>query len=481
MKRNSLFIQIDSLLNIKWIGPGIELYFGNLDGTSLINQSITKLFDKQDKSFQIFYRWTVSEDCEDKIFNIKLASFDDEFVVVNCWKSSGYFFLKLFKESKIEHKHYFKDFFWDVFTKTFPGGLLFISPEGQIYEISLTMAELLNAKDKNGISFSKNYLYQKNIFDLITSSSFEQLNSVLKKGINRPKENERIVESLEDINIAGKIFKVYVCSVYNQRELIGHCFYFFDITNEVDQKNQIEEQQQQLFYNSRLASLGEMAGGIAHEINNPLAIISMSMQVLDKIMEKGELKKDILVNVISDVQNTVQRITKIVKGLKNLSRTSSSSEHLPTALKDIFNDVLELSSEKFRSHDISLDIQLDEKEFQLKIICDRVQFSQVFLNILGNAFDAIEELEEKWIKVNILNENDFLTINFIDSGKGVPPLVQQKMFDPFFTSKDIGKGTGLGLSISKSIIEKHGGELGINNQHQNTCFFIKLPKSRVVV
>ena len=108
------------------------------------------------------------------------------------------------------------------------------------------------------------------------------------------------------------------------------------------------------------------------------------------------------------------------------------------------------------------------------------EISQVLVNLLNNADDAISKMPEKWIKLSVQNRSDWLEIRVTDSGHGIPPGDQKKLFQPFFTTKEIGKGTGLGLSISHGIVKNHGGELTLDTTSPNTCFVVRLPALKSV-
>jgi two-component system NtrC family sensor kinase len=245
-------------------------------------------------------------------------------------------------------------------------------------------------------------------------------------------------------------------------------------------ETKIERQQMNAISSSKLAALGEMAAGIAHEINNPLAIISMSVKYLKKQIKNGSLDEAKILKSIADIERTITRIGRIIRGLRTVSRNSDEQVIENVNIKTIFEDILGLCAEKSKSAGITLKIDLESPEFDCSIFVDRVQLSQVILNIIGNAFDAIEDLENKWVQVNIQKNSGpgFHTIMIADSGAGIPLDVQEKMFNPFFTSKEIGKGTGLGLSISKSLIEGFEGTLSIDNQASSTCFLIKLKSAK---
>jgi signal transduction histidine kinase len=119
-------------------------------------------------------------------------------------------------------------------------------------------------------------------------------------------------------------------------------------------------------------------------------------------------------------------------------------------------------------------------EYTGDLDCREVQLSQVILNLLNNAFDAISELPNKWVHLESRMNEGIIEIRVIDSGSGIPEELREKILQPFFTTKEVGQGTGLGLSISKGIIESHGGTLSIDIKSQNTCFVIQIPQAKTV-
>ena len=112
---------------------------------------------------------------------------------------------------------------------------------------------------------------------------------------------------------------------------------------------------------------------------------------------------------------------------------------------------------------------------EVKVKCRPVQISQVIINLIGNACDAIESLPDKWIKIGIRNASGPIVLFVMDSGRGIPESIAKKIFQPFFTTKDVGKGTGLGLSISKGIMDAHGGSISVDFECENTCFLLSFP------
>lgn len=270
-----------------------------------------------------------------------------------------------------------------------------------------------------------------------------------------------------------------VTPLKNSREEINaYMVICFDITNKKQQEKTIKKQQQQIVEQARLSSLGEMAGGIAHEINNPLAVISATMKTIRKMITRNMVGTDDFNEALDDIDETVVRITNIVTGLKNISRDSTNDSFNTCKITDIINDVLPLCSAKFKNKEINLEVDIAKELEHLKINVMRVPMSQVLLNLLTNAYDEISDKndEAKWIKIKAaLTPGKDLSLEVTDSGKGIPQEIQPRIFQPFFTTKEVGKGTGLGLSLSHSIVKKHGGEFYINNESANTCFAIKLP------
>jgi len=223
-----------------------------------------------------------------------------------------------------------------------------------------------------------------------------------------------------------------------------------------------------------MSSLGEMAGGIAHEINNPLAIIGLSANQISEALAKTPADLSFAKESAEKIVQTVRRIGKIVKGLRSFSRSGEKDPFSPSHLKQIIDDTLELCRERFNSGGIQLTVDCPS---DLMIPCRAVQISQVFLNLLNNSFDAIADLPSPWIRIQVTESNGYVDIRITDSGAGIPPKIAEKLMAPFFTTKEVGSGTGLGLSISKGIVEDHRGTLEYVSESKHTEFLIRLPKS----
>jgi signal transduction histidine kinase len=236
------------------------------------------------------------------------------------------------------------------------------------------------------------------------------------------------------------------------------------------------EQQQTMIQTAKMASLGEMAGGIAHEINNPLMIINGYAENMSTLIEKNLLTQDKALAFHERIQKATDRIRKIVSGLQNLSRDATDDECHETALSELIRDALTLCESRFSYKGIALRVLLPNPDIVLR--CNAGQICQVLINLLNNAYDAIEHQDDAWVEIRVEDHQNHASIRLYDCGRGIPADVAQRMFDPFFTTKEIGKGTGLGLSISKSLIERQGGRIYIDQNQPHTCFVLELRKDQ---
>jgi C4-dicarboxylate-specific signal transduction histidine kinase len=236
----------------------------------------------------------------------------------------------------------------------------------------------------------------------------------------------------------------------------------------------LDDEKAKTIHASKLSTLGEMAGGIAHEINNPLAIIHGHAEILTRHLSKDIINTDKLKDVALKIQETTNRIEKIVKALRTYARDGSKSHFLPCDVRKTVNETLTLCTEKLKNRHIQLIYNPPAHPVMLN--CQEVQISQVLLNLIQNAVDALEaQTTKKWIKLEILPVSNTCQIRVTDSGLGIPISLQDKILQPFFTTKDIGKGTGLGLSISSSIVRDHRGRFFYDKDNPNTSFVIEIP------
>jgi two-component system, NtrC family, sensor kinase len=229
---------------------------------------------------------------------------------------------------------------------------------------------------------------------------------------------------------------------------------------------------------SHLASLGEMAGNVGHEINNPLTIIQGGSHRLRRLidsshMKKGEMERSSI--ILNMVENGVSRIQSITKSLTVLARGSDDSDFAIGHIGAVVDESCALISEKMKSRNIFFESEIDDPHFMVMV--NRVQMGQVVINLVNNAVDAVSGSESPWIKIRVISDSSSVNIQIQDSGDGISEEVKDSLFIPFFTTKQVGKGTGLGLSISSKIIENHGGSLTLDTIQQYTTFIITLPRA----
>lgn len=231
--------------------------------------------------------------------------------------------------------------------------------------------------------------------------------------------------------------------------------------------DEIKKIHSQLFRSEKLASLGKLAAGVAHEINNPLTgILTNSSLLLDDLPENDPNRED--VEVI--VKETI-RCREIVKRLLDFARQTKPLKEL-VDVNGIIESIVLLVRNQTSFRNIIVQKNLSDK--LPAIMADRDQIQQVFINIIINAAEAMPKGGTLTIDTLLSSPEDFINIKFTDTGHGIPEHLREKIFDPFYTTKE--NGTGLGLSISYGIIEQHGGEINVDSiSGEGTTFTIKLP------
>ena len=242
------------------------------------------------------------------------------------------------------------------------------------------------------------------------------------------------------------------------------------------------ETEQQLIQASKMATLGEMSTGVAHELNQPLSVIkTASSFFMKKIRKKERIRDDILLSLSEEIDSHVDRAAKIINHMREFGR-KSDIKLVKVQVNDVLKRSFEIFSQQLRVRGI--DVAWDIKEDLPMIMANPDRLEQVFINLFVNARDAIEE---KWNSKDYKKDNKKITfitksdkkqviVEICDTGRGIPKDISDKIFEPFFTTKEVGEGTGLGLSISYGIIKECGGNIKVvYSNEKGTCFAITFP------
>lgn len=230
-----------------------------------------------------------------------------------------------------------------------------------------------------------------------------------------------------------------------------------NITKRLEHERVISLQKEQMAAASKMNALGRMAGGVAHEINNPLTIVYGQAFRLKRLAQDKILDREAISQIAEQIEKMSARIIDIINGLRMFAREGSGDPMEFIKISDVLGDTLAFCQGKMKREGIELEIVNENKN--LEICCRAVQISQVLLNILNNASDALLASGQKKIRIEYIERPELVGLSVQDSGPGVAPEVVGSLFQPFFTTKPVGKGTGLGLSVAKGIIDSHGGKI----------------------
>ena len=244
----------------------------------------------------------------------------------------------------------------------------------------------------------------------------------------------------------------------------------------VHEREALLQQKEKTIEASKLSALGEMAGGIAHEINNPLMIIRGNAEVI----QKGENEHNQVQERTERIIRTVDRIEEIISSMQKLSDRHQHNKFEYTDLVTIIQESLIYFQEKIRSLGIELEVS---KPTSIPVYCNTSQVGQILINLLNNACDAILEAHEHeaWIRIEARIHHEKAVVLVSNSGPKINEDLVNDIMRPFFTTKDFGKGTGLGLSVSKKIAQQHGGDLLLEFEKPNTTFELRLPLRKAEV
>ncbi|MCX6131740.1 MAG: PAS domain S-box protein, partial [Proteobacteria bacterium] len=250
----------------------------------------------------------------------------------------------------------------------------------------------------------------------------------------------------------------------------------YDITEKKIIQERLENERVRSMYAEKMASLGELAAGIAHELGNPAASINAWLDVLESQHQRESLDMDVFMQTMPRVKRDAKRMRDIIRGMLTYARDGSRDPFQSEGVQNILQQVVDYCGFKLRT--TGTKIELNVPNPYLTLDCRITEVSQMLVNFVLNACDAVKDLDVRWIELAARELHGAVEFSITDSGLGIPDELGEKIFQPFFTSKGAGQGTGLGLSIAKSIIDNHQGAVIIDRSTQHTRFVITLPRQQ---
>ena len=299
--------------------------------------------------------------------------------------------------------------------------------------------------------------------------ALEEEVQLLRVRVRQAEERRRaLIHIMGDLNESNR-------RLGNQRKAMIHIMGDLrETTQEMERREQeLRDKQEQLVQAGKLATLGELTTGVAHELNNPLNNIGLYIgNAIDQIwLDKLETER--LVADLEKAMEQVLKATEIISHLRTFGRAAPVSVEL-VDIDDVIERSLLLVQEQLRLRAIQVELELCPDE--LLVLANPIQLEQVFINLLTNARDALADVKKRTIRIASSRDEERIMIAFSDTGPGIPRELQQRIFDPFFTTKEVGTGTGLGLSITYSILKEYGGDISvISKPGDGATFLIELP------
>jgi PAS domain S-box-containing protein len=358
----------------------------------------------------------------------------------------------------------------DLLFQNMKEGLVVIDSEGKLTLVNpaaalifgLSPEQMHNKSLNSDISFLRDngrpYSLDERPFEIAQKQKQEVRDAIM--GIRRPDGGT--------VWVKATATPVFDSQSANQHSVL---MTFSDISDLRESHQIIFDQQARLEATAKLTALGEMAAGVAHEINNPLAIILGKVFIMEKALETKKIAEPFEVS-LAKISETVYRIKRIVKSLQTFAMGGDHDPFQMTSLSDLVKEAVALCHD--RIHEKKIQIQLD-LEPDLNFECRPIQISQSLINLIYNACDAIEQQPERWIRIWTRSAHQNLVLTITDSGPGIPEEVRKRLMQPFFTTKGPGKGTGLGLSITRGLIHSHLGRIWLDPSAAHTTFVIELP------
>lgn len=353
-----------------------------------------------------------------------------------------------------------------ILLDNFPDMIHSIDDQGNIVYTNRTASTLLG--------YSGDELAKMNIREIYA----EEVLPALEMGFKDLKQKgDKRVESILKAKNGSKIpVEIRSFSIYDDD---GMFIRTFSILRDI---REIKELQNSLVHAGRLAAIGELSSGVAHDINNPLTVILLSNEMMLRELKRDHANPEKMMEKVSSHASDIHRASKSIQKLVDHLRTFSrgmAEQYETVDLYQVLADALFITNNKILKNCIALENSVKQGELFVNGMPN--QLEQVLVNIINNACDAMSDTDKKQLSIRASssewNNMPCWSIEIADTGKGIPEDIQEDIFHSFFTTKEKGKGTGLGLSISRGIIRDHKGEIYIKSKvGEGSSFFVLLPK-----
>lgn len=281
-----------------------------------------------------------------------------------------------------------------------------------------------------------------------------------------------------------KLFYNLIISPYKTKNSNLVILQFIDVTQLKERETFLAAQQQELtqqreksFFQGRIASFNSMTTNIAHEINNPLSVLETSLIIIKKSLNKVKETPEIVFKNIDDGFNEIKRITNLIKAIRGVTELNETDKFETISLIDIVENTSKSLTAALAQDGIAYAYCIKEAIKNNQFLCAPKEVVMLLNNLIQNSIYELSKIEdiEKWIKLEVLLENENVIFKVSDSGPGIPEEIKKDIFLPFYTTKDIGLGSGLGLSSCLKIAQAHHGEIFLDENSVHTTFTVSIP------
>jgi signal transduction histidine kinase/CheY-like chemotaxis protein len=347
-----------------------------------------------------------------------------------------------------------------------PSCLKIISRTGELISMNPRGLELIEADSFKDVSMA-------NVYDIVAPEyreAFIRFNEDVCRG-----KRESLIFEIIGLKGTRRWMESYAAPYKLESGEYGHIAITNDITAKVKEQLKFEKQRSVSAHQTKLVSLGELSAGVGHEINNPLTIIKGYLySVKEKMKQFDEYQSTTIDSDLEKIELASDRIGKIVTGLRNFSR-SDVNEYSQFEIGLAISESIDLIEEIYSKVGVNIDF-CNEMDESLEVVLNRGKLQQVVLNLLSNAKDALENRRLKQIKVELRKSKDKIELSVSDTGFGISKAILEKIYDPFFTTKDVNKGTGIGLSLVHSFVTEMGGQIEVKSiEGKGSDFTLFLP------